>query len=101
MGPKSHGIPSLLVNWEASGSSGKASYIPVSLPKYRKRISNIELHCFGDASGRGTSAAVYAVVSRPSGDSVGLLAVKSRSAKQGLPSLAWSRLLWVRRVQGS
>lgn len=58
--------------------------VPRALPKHRERISNIELHGFGDASGRGISVAVYAIVSQPSGDSVGLVAAKSRLAKQGL-----------------
>ena len=58
--------------------------VPRALPKHQERISNIELHCFGNTSGRGISAAVYAIVSQPSGDSVGLVAAKSRLAKQGL-----------------
>ena len=56
--------------------------VPRALPKHRERISNIELHCFGDASGRGNSAAVYAIVSQPPGDSVGLVAAKLRLTKQ-------------------
>ena len=38
----------------------------------------------GGASGQGVSAAVYGVISQPSGDSVGLIAAKARLAKQGL-----------------
>ncbi|XP_068692648.1 uncharacterized protein [Montipora foliosa] len=79
-------LPSELVNkwlkWEsqlpARVSTARA------LPKYREEVSNIDLHCFGDASGRGVSAAVNAVVSQPSGNSVGLVAAKARLAKQGL-----------------
>ena len=44
----------------------------------------MKLHAFGDASGRGVSAAVYAVVTQPSGVTQGLIAAKSRLAKQGL-----------------
>ena len=55
-----------------------------SLPKYHEEVSNVDLHCFGDASGQGISAAVYAVIAQPSGGSVGLVAAKARLAKQGL-----------------
>ena len=79
-------LPSELFNkwlkWEsklpASVSTARA------LPKYREEVSNIDLHCFGDVSGSGVSAAVYAVVSQPSGNSVGLVAARARLAKQGL-----------------
>ena len=55
-----------------------------SLVKFRENIESIELHAFGDASGDGVSSAVYAVVRQPSGVSQGLVAAKSRLAKQGL-----------------
>ena len=42
------------------------------------------LHAFGDASGKGVAAAVYAVVTQPSGINQGLVAAKARLAKQGL-----------------
>ena len=58
--------------------------VPRTIPQHREEISNIALHCFGDASGQGVSAAVYGVISQPSGDSVGLIAAKARLAKQGL-----------------
>lgn len=58
--------------------------VPRAIPQHFEEISNIELHCFGDASGQGVSAAVYGVISQPSGDSVGLIAAKARLAKQGL-----------------
>ena len=55
-----------------------------SIPEYRETIDEIELHSFGDASGSGVSAAVYAVVKQRSGASVGLIAAKSRLAKKNL-----------------
>ena len=55
-----------------------------SLVKFRETIESIELHGFGDASNDGVSSAVYAVVRQPSGVSQGLVAAKSRLAKQGL-----------------
>ena len=58
--------------------------VPRAIPQHREEISNIVLHCFGDASGQGVSAAVYGVISQPSGDSVGLIAAKARLAKQVL-----------------
>lgn len=57
---------------------------PRSLPKFRENIEAIDLHAFGDASARGVSTAVYAVVHQPSGMSQGLVAAKSRLSKKGL-----------------
>ena len=59
------------------------------MPQFLEEISNIEPHCFGDTSRQGVSAALYGVISQPSGDSVGLIAAKAKLAKQGLtiPSL--------------
>ena len=58
--------------------------VPRSLAVFREPITAIELHAFGDTSGAGTAAAVYAVVQQPSGTNQGLLAAKSRLAKKGL-----------------
>ncbi|XP_068720014.1 uncharacterized protein [Montipora capricornis] len=55
-----------------------------SIPLYQQEIDKIELHAFGDASGRGVCASVYAVVTQASGVSQGLVTAKSRLAKQGL-----------------
>ena len=55
-----------------------------ALVKYREQIDGIEVHAFGDASGKGVVAAVYAVVTQPSGINQGLVAAKARLAKQGL-----------------
>ena len=63
--------------------------VPRSLAKPEEPIKSIELHAFGDASGIGVSAAVYAIVQQPSSVSSGLVTAKSRLAKKGLtiPSL--------------
>ena len=58
--------------------------VPRPLTAHREKTTNIDLHCFGDASGRGVSAALYAVVTQPSGVNVGLVTAKARLAKQGL-----------------
>ena len=58
--------------------------VPRSLAAFREPITAIDLHAFGDTSGTGTAAAVYAVVQQPSGTNQGLLAAKSRLAKKGL-----------------
>ncbi|KAK3742809.1 hypothetical protein QZH41_002738 [Actinostola sp. cb2023] len=58
--------------------------IPRSLVEFQEEIDSIELHAFGDASGKGVSSTVYAIVHQPSGDSQGLVAAKSRLAKKGL-----------------
>ena len=55
-----------------------------SVATYREPVDAVELHAFGDASGRGVATAVYAVVSQASGVTQGLIAAKSRLAKQGL-----------------
>ena len=57
---------------------------PRSLVNHQEEISDIKLHAFGDASGKGVSAVVFAVVEQPSGVSQGLVAAKSRLAKQQL-----------------
>ena len=57
-------LPSELVNkwlkWEsqlaASVSTARA------LPKYREEVSGIDLHCFGDASGRGVYLSLLEIV---------------------------------------
>ena len=55
-----------------------------SIPLFQEEIDEIQLHAFGDASGRGVCAAVYAVAKQASGTSQGLVTAKSRVAKQGL-----------------
>lgn len=68
--------------WERS--LPEAVSVRRSIPLYQEEIDEIQLHAFGDASGRGACAAVYAVVKQASGVSQGLVTAKSRLAKQGL-----------------
>ena len=68
--------------WESSLPSTTSTQR--SLATYREPIQAIELHSFGDASGHGVAAAVYAVIRQQSGTTQGLVAAKSRLAKQGL-----------------
>ena len=58
--------------------------VPRSLVKYQEEITEIQLHTFGDASGKGVSTAVYAVIQQQTGVSQELVAAKSRLAKHGL-----------------
>ncbi len=58
--------------------------IPRSLVSNREVISDIKLHAFGDASGKGVSAVVFAVIEQPSGVSQGQVCAKSRLAKEQL-----------------
>ena len=58
--------------------------VPRCLVLYREAIQAIDLHPFGDASGEGTCAAVYAVIQQNQGTVQGLFASKSRLAKKGL-----------------
>jgi len=54
------------------------------LAAFKEAIEAINLHAFGDTSGAGTAAAVYAVVNQVSGVNQALLAAKSHLAKKGL-----------------
>ena len=58
--------------------------VPRSIPEHQENINEIQLHAFGDASGRGVCAIVYAVVTQDSGISQGLVSAKSRLAKEDL-----------------
>ena len=58
--------------------------IPRSISKYCEPIIDVTFHGFGDASGKGVSAAVYSMISEKSGVSVGLVTPKARLAKCGL-----------------
>ena len=71
-----------LMKWEESLPTNAMT--KRSLPSQREEITDIHLHSFGDASGKGVAAAVYAVVFQPSKVSQGLIAAKARLAKQGL-----------------
>ena len=55
-----------------------------SLASYQEPIEKVQIHAFGDASGKGISAAVNTVVTQESGTTQGLITAKSRIAKQGL-----------------
>ena len=65
---------------------------PRSLVKYKEEIQAIELHAFGDASSKGVSTAVFAVVYQASGTNQGLVTAKSRLAKKGL-TIPWQELI--------
>ena len=58
--------------------------VPRSLVKHQEEIKAIDLHAFGDSSGKGVSSVVYAVTEQPSGSNQGIVASKSRLAKKGL-----------------
>ncbi|XP_078365845.1 uncharacterized protein LOC144650069 [Oculina patagonica] len=55
-----------------------------SLAAYQEDIQRIELHAFGDASGKGVAGAVYAVVVQETGVNQGLVAARARLSKKGL-----------------
>jgi hypothetical protein len=57
---------------------------PRTLVDAGEPIQIIALHEFGDASGKGVAAVVYAVVEQDSGVTQGLVAARARLAKQGL-----------------
>ena len=60
---------------------------PRSLTVHQEPIESIELYSFGDASGNGVAACVYAVVHQVSGCNQGLVAERSRLAKPELTIL--------------
>ena len=55
--------------------------IPHSLAPAKDPVRAIDLHVFGDTSGIGTGAAVYAVVHQDSSTNQGLVTAKARLAK--------------------
>ena len=57
---------------------------PRSLTIAQEPVQALDLHAFCDSSGKGSAAAVYAVVYQESGIHQGLLAAKARLAKKGL-----------------
>ena len=61
-----------------------------SLVGHREEIQAIDLHAFGDTSGQGTSAAVYAVVHQKQGVTQGLISAKARLTKKGSQFRGWS-----------
>ena len=58
--------------------------IPRALPQSQEPINEISLHSFGDASGKGVAAVVYAVVAQPTKTYQGLVASKGLLAKAEL-----------------
>ena len=58
--------------------------IPRSIAPHQQPIQELTLHAFGDASGKGVSAVVYAVVKQDDGVAQNIVTAKSRLAKRGL-----------------
>ena len=58
--------------------------VPQALAPYHQPISSLTLHAFGDASAKGVSAAVYAIVHQDQGITQQLVCAKSRLAKKNL-----------------
>ena len=58
--------------------------IPRSIAPHQQPIQELSLHAFGDASGKGVSAVVYAVVKQDDGVAQNIVTAKSRLAKRGL-----------------
>jgi hypothetical protein len=78
--------PDLLAKWISWAQNlPKEVETMRSLVGYEEEIEAIDLHAFGDASGKGVSSVVYAVTEQQSGINQGIVASKSRLAKKGLP----------------
>ena len=80
--PLSKGLMRNWQKWESQLPSQVDT--PRALTPVQEPIDNISLHAFGDASGKGVAATVYAVVTQLTRVNQGLVAAKSRLAKQGL-----------------
>ena len=82
MGCESRDLAKLWDKWESRLPYNVKE--PRSLAVHREEIMKIELHAFGDACANGVAACIYAVVQQTSGTNQGLIAARSRLAKQGL-----------------
>ena len=67
----------------SSGRSGNVT-CPQALTSVQEPIEDIKLHAFGDASGKGVAASLYAVIKQSSAINQGLVIANARLAKQGL-----------------
>ena len=75
----------LLKRWKAwCGALTQNLTVPRALVPYHQPISSLVFHAFGDASSKGVSAAVYAVVHQDQGITQQLVCSKSRLAKKNL-----------------
>ena len=79
-------LPSNLIQSWVSWEDKLPSHVtvPQSLAPHQENIQAIELHAFGDASGKGVAAAVYTVVVQEKDVNQGLVASRARLAKKGL-----------------
>ena len=78
----SRDLAKLWVKWESR--LPERFTVPRSLVAHREEIERIDLHSFGDACAHGVAACVYAVIRQASRTNQGLIAARSRLAKQGL-----------------
>ena len=76
---------SLLKRWKEWNATLTENFtVPRALALYRQPILSLTIHVFGDASAKGVSAAVYAVVHQDQGVTQQLICAKSRLAKKNL-----------------
>ena len=78
----SRDLAKLWVKWESR--LPESFTIQRSLVVHREEIEQIYLHSIGAACSNGVAACVYAVIRQASGTNQGLIAARSRLAKQGL-----------------
>ena len=76
---------SLLKRWKEWNATLTENFtVPRALAPYRQPVLSLTLHAFGDASAKGVSAAVYAVVHQDHGVTQQLICAKLRLAKKNL-----------------
>ena len=71
-----------LKNWE--NALHDEIKVPRSITKLAERIESINLYGFGDASKKGMSPTVNAIINQKSGSNKGILVAKSKLAKKDL-----------------
>ena len=75
----------LLKHWKDWNSALTENLtVPRALAPYHQPISSLTLHAFGDASAKGVSAAVYAIVRQDQGVTQQLVGAKVKTRKENL-----------------
>ena len=83
--PLSPALKQLWLKWEHS--LPQQVNCPRALTSVQERIEEIELHAFGDASGKGVAAAVYTIIKQESLLNEGVVTATARLTKHGLTIL--------------
>lgn len=83
--PLSPALKQLWLKWEHS--LPQQVNCPRALTSVQERIKEIELHAFGDTSGKGVATAVYTIIKQESLLNQGVVTATARLTKHGLTIL--------------